>query len=240
MESFSSALIQSFLTDTNPVNSEDKFEQRMERAFIPKRYILSIRSRVRFYWDVVVIIFAIQNSLTLPLRIAFTDQELGEEMINFLDPLDQLTFAVFIVDIIFNFFTSYINVSTGNEIYDLGFIAKGYIFSEIFVIDMLSTFPLDEWVVNLNVPNLTYFFKVLGMLKMQRIRRLTKIITNLTCNHETKALLKVFQMIFILMLCFHIIACLWRFMVNIDNPEWISPTDFIYGGDTKLFQVDIL
>lgn len=47
-------------------------------------------------------------------------------------------------------------------------------------------------------------------------------------------------MIFFLTLCFHIIACLWRFMVNTDNPEWITPTDFIYGGDDRLFQEDIL
>lgn len=217
-----------------PQTEEDKAEQRLEQAIIPKPYVLSIRSRLRFFWDVVVIIFAIQNSLTLPLRIAFTDQELSS-MIWVLNPLDDLTFAVFIIDIILNFFTSYINVASGNEIYDLGLIAKNYVFSEIFLIDMLSTFPLDEWFEGVGSENMINFLKVLGMLKMQRIRRLTKIIANLTATHETKALLKVFQMIFLLTLCFHIIACLWRFMVNTDHPEWIPPVDFIYGGDTKLF-----
>lgn len=91
-----------------------------------------------------------------------------------------------------NFITSYINVASGNEIYDMKLIADNYIFSEIFVIDMLSTFPLDEWFAYLGYDNLTNFLKILGMLKMQRIRRLTKIIMNLTCSHETKALLKVF------------------------------------------------
>lgn len=127
----------------------------------------------------------------MPLRIAFTDFELGY-LVKTLDPLDQVTFGVFVLDIIFNFFTSYINVSSGNEIHDLGLIAQNYIFSEIFIIDMLSTFPLDEWFAYVQNENLTNFLKVLGMLKMQRIRRLTKIITNLTYTHETKALLKVF------------------------------------------------
>ena len=163
----------------------------LEKAITPKPYVLSIRSKVRFYWDVVVIIFAIQNSLTLPLTIAFTDQELVS-LIHILNPLDSVTFGVFIIDIILNFVTSYINVASGNEIYDLKLIAHNYIFSEIFVIDMLSTFPLDDWFAGYGNPNLTNFLKVLGMLKMQRIRRLTKIIANLTWTHETKALLKVF------------------------------------------------
>jgi len=128
--------------------------------------------------------------LTLPLKIAFSETELGK-VIMILNPLDDITFAIFVLDIIFNFFTSYINVSSGNEIYDLGMIATNYIFSEIFVIDMLSTFPLDEWFESYNNETLTNYLTILGMLKMQRIRRLSKIIANLTCTHETKALLKV-------------------------------------------------
>lgn len=220
------------------LKKESEYEKRLQAAIVPKPYILSIRSLLRFYWDVVVIIFAIQNSVTLPLRIAFTDEELGM-LIPILNPLDDATFGVFIVDIIFNFFTSYINLTSGNEIYDLRMITSFYVFSEVFVIDLLSTFPLDEWFAGYS-ENLTNFMKVLGMLKMQRIRRLSKIITNLTVSHETKALLKVFQMIFLLLLYFHIIACLWRFIINVENPEWIPPTDFIYGGDTKIYQEDIM
>ena len=56
VDSFSSSVN---LNSNEEMTSEDKYEQQLQRAIIPKAYILSIRSKWRFYWDVIVIIFAI-------------------------------------------------------------------------------------------------------------------------------------------------------------------------------------
>ena len=84
---------------------------------------------------------------------------------------------LFIIDIIICFFTSYINVASGGEIYVMKMIAYNYICAGTFMIDILSTFPLDKWVAASGASySVTSFFKIFGFLKMQRIRRISKII----------------------------------------------------------------
>ena len=48
-----------------------KAQIELEDAIRPRQFILSSRSNKRFVWDVIIIIFAIQNGITLPLQIAF-------------------------------------------------------------------------------------------------------------------------------------------------------------------------
>lgn len=126
--------------------------------------------------------------------------------------MDLITLILFILDIVANFVTSYIDLASGEEITDPKLIAKHYILSSVFVIDILSTFPLDIWFQS-SSEGMNVFLKMLGILKIQRLRRISKLIANLSCSHETKALLKVFQMIFFLGLCLHLIACIFRYFV---------------------------
>lgn len=109
-------------------------------AMIPKPYIMSCRSKYIFWWDVTIIMFAVLNAITLPLEIAFL-KEL--ERLTFLGPLTLLTTFIFIVDIIANFLTSFIYVSSGDEIYGLGMIAENYIFKGTFLADFISSIQLD-------------------------------------------------------------------------------------------------
>ena len=65
------------------------------------------------------------------------------------------------------------------------------------------------------------------MIKILRIRRISKIIGNLNQTQETKALLKVLNMVFILIVYIHIIACLLWKVFSIEK-SWIPAVDFIY------------
>jgi len=47
------------------------------------------------------------------------------------------------MDIIICFFTSYINVASGDEIFGLRMIAFNYVCAGTFFIDIISTLPLD-------------------------------------------------------------------------------------------------
>lgn len=69
-----------------------------------------------------------------------------EEEINklsFISELNYLTTAIFALDIIVGFVTSYINVSSGDEIYSLTMIAKNYLIVGTFTSDFISTIQLD-------------------------------------------------------------------------------------------------
>ena len=169
----------------------------LEDAVKERNYILSARSNKRFVWDSIIIIFAILNGLSLPLEIAFNDQisSGGSTSIETLiKVLNGITVVVFTLDIITGFLTSYINVSSGDEIFSLKMIAINYIMNGSFVIDILSTFPIDDIYTNMlggTSTNVERLLKVFGILKMQRIRRISKIIGNMNQTQETKAFLKV-------------------------------------------------
>jgi len=55
--------------------------------------------------------------------------------------IDYVILTVYVVDIFFQFITSYYNVTTGDEIFKPSMIASRYLFSFEFIIDFLSTFP---------------------------------------------------------------------------------------------------
>lgn len=55
------------------LDKEEREQQRLEEAIKERKYILSARNNTRFYWDIVVIVFAVQNALILPLEISFSE-----------------------------------------------------------------------------------------------------------------------------------------------------------------------
>ena len=155
----------------------------MEDAIKERWYILDSRSPYRLAWDVIIIFFAVINGVTLPLEIAFDDNFKREDDPNRLDDPQVLTFdiiniittVIFVLDIITGFMTSYVLVSTGDEIFGLKHIAIHYICEGAFIIDILSTFPMDtifEQIMggkaNMTDNQLTIrtFLTILGILKI--------------------------------------------------------------------------
>lgn len=84
-----------------------------------------------------IIVFAVFNSYLLPLSIAWKE---FTESIPILVILDDINVYIFLLDLIFGFNTTYINVATGEEVWGRRFIATNYIFYGTFLIDLLSTF----------------------------------------------------------------------------------------------------
>ena len=87
----------------------------LDAAIVRQPHIISARSNVRFVWDFIIIIFAIINGVTLPLEIAF-----GEEFSNELwyKIAEYITTGIFVLDVIAGFFTSYVNISSGDKIFE--------------------------------------------------------------------------------------------------------------------------
>jgi len=151
----------------------------LDAAIVRQPHIVSARSNVRFVWDFIVIIFAVVNGVTLPLEIAFGDQFSNEPWYRV---LDWITISVFILDVIAGFFTSYVNISSGDEIFGMRMIAINYITEGTFLIDIASTFPIDQLAVAFGAEqdgSVAQSLKIFGLLKIQRLRRISKIIGNM-------------------------------------------------------------
>jgi len=82
---------------------------------------------------------------------------------------DYVILFLYSVDILIQFLTSYINVSTGDEIKKPSFIARRYI-SGTFTIDFLSTFPFRYY--GKSNTSFQAFASLCQLLKVLRIRKM--------------------------------------------------------------------
>mmetsp|Transcript_93059 Transcript_93059/g.128239 ORF Transcript_93059/g.128239 Transcript_93059/m.128239 type:complete len:101 (-) Transcript_93059:615-917(-) len=97
----------------------------------------------------------------------------------------------------------------------------------MFLIDLISSLPFSYIHKSLNV---------LSILKVVRIRRLSKMINKLSLAEETKAYIKILQLIFYLFLYMHLLGCSWYYIVAvIGDKGWIPPLDFIWAGRPEVY-----
>ena len=143
--------------------------------------------------------------------------------------LNSLIDLVFMFDIILRFRTTYIDSISGEEVMDSMLIAKKYVTSATFVIDVLSTVPLDDF-----TGGESQFLRLLGLLKLIRILRMNSVILNLNSGQEVKAAFKVGFLVFAMMLYIHLMACIWYLTVS-QEEKWIPNMDFIWYPEPQIY-----
>lgn len=79
----------------------------------------------------------------------------------------------------------------------------------------MATVPFDTLAeLVLDSPGL---FKLLGILKLVRVFRLSRIITYLRKSAEFKSFINLLKLIFYLVLYMHCFGCLWWFIAETDD-----------------------
>jgi len=101
-------------------------------------------------------------------------------------------------------------------------IALNYIIYGRFGIDFIASLPLE--VLVLIFQRTSANFRFLSMIKMARLLRLRRMITFLKANQKVKFSMKIFQLIFFLILINHWINCIWYFITN-EEKQWFPPKD---------------
>lgn len=140
------------------------------------------------------------NCFQVPYTLAFTD---GTKQNIFQDLFNGLIDIFFMVDVIINFRSSYINESTGEEITDSKKIAIAYLKGK-FWIDLVASIPFDFLSYGLDGLNdNSTILDFIGMLKLIRVLRLSRLITYLNLKNELKMSLKLIKLIFFLVLYLH-------------------------------------
>lgn len=140
------------------------------------------------------------NCFQVPYNVAFTDAEnrnIYTDLMNF--TID----FIFILDVIISFRTSVIIESTAAEIFDNRKIAMMYLRGR-FWIDFPASIPFDLFTYifpGLGGSQLT--LQLIGLLKLVRVLRLSRLITYLNVKSELKMSLKLAKLIFFLILFLH-------------------------------------
>ena len=91
-------------------------------------------------WDIFVMILAIYNSFTIPIQFAFHLHSMDHPVYVLVDTFINV---IFILDMLVNFRTTYIDEETGEEITEPKEIASNYIKSK-FKIDLIGVIPYDD------------------------------------------------------------------------------------------------
>lgn len=129
--------------------------------------------------------------------------------------LNHIIDVIFGVDIVLHFRTTVPNDISGEVIAQPHLIAKAYLKSR-FILDLLATIPFDNIFANVLGTKISGNLSLLSLLKLFRVLRLFKIISYMNASENIKYSLKIFKMIFYLIMYIHCQACAWFYFTSID------------------------
>lgn len=138
------------------------------------------KSTFKTVWEIFIIILALLVSLLLPFTISMKppfSQTVGYQILMLV--IDLLYF----IDIIFTFRSATFDIMTGEEVTEPGHIAKKYLFSFRFILDILSFMPWEQF-------GSQDIYRLLGIFKIVRVFRLGSILNKLNVKSSTKIVMK--------------------------------------------------
>ena len=130
------------------------------------------------------------------------------------------------IDIVIQFRTTFIHQKTGNEIMHPKVIAKSYLKGR-FWIDFLATAPFDSIGEIFLKKSSATALRLFSLLKLVRVLRLNRLITVMKVEDEIKLSLKMFKLVFFLVMYLHCLACAW-FSIVMMKKIWLPPLDYVY------------
>ena len=184
-------------------------------------FLIRANDQIKLSWDILILIIAIFNSFSIPLTLAFDgiDEAFSNNIYYTITNLAGT--CLFIFDILINLNTTYYD-HDGEEVHEKKRIMKNYVFG-LFPIDLMSSLPLEQ------ISFVPAQWRILNMLKIIRVSRITPIINKMNINEETKSRLRMGRLVFLLLLCMHMVGCMWHLMCR-QEELWIPPLDFVWAG----------
>ncbi|XP_057302359.1 potassium/sodium hyperpolarization-activated cyclic nucleotide-gated channel 1-like [Hydractinia symbiolongicarpus] len=210
-------------------------------------WIIHPYSNMRYYWDLVIMLFLLTNLVVLPLNIAFFTTENLSSWVAFHCCAD----ALFVLDIIFNFRTGYREEDGFRMIIvlDPKLVAVRYAKSWL-ALDVISSFPVDNILLlisgsssdfSLGVKSASRAFKFLrlakflSLLKLLRLSRVLRYVSKYEeFYHVTTSVFRYIKLVLMMLLVAHWNGCLgflvplmqefpknsWVALNGLENAHW--------------------
>ncbi|KAF0873656.1 KCNH6 protein, partial [Crocuta crocuta] len=170
-------------------------------------------------WDWLILLLVIYTAIFTPYSAAFllSDQDESQRMdcgytCSPLTVVDLIVDIMFVVDIVINFRTTYVN--TNDEVVSHPRRIAIHYFKGWFLIDMVAAIPFDLLIFHTGSDETT---TLIGLLKTARLLRLVRVARKLDRYSEYGA-----AVLFLLMCTFaliaHWLACIWYAIGNVERP----------------------
>ncbi|DAZ94693.1 TPA: hypothetical protein N0F65_000008, partial [Lagenidium giganteum] len=179
-------------------------------------FTISINSNFRHWWDFVLTISVAYVLFVTPVKLSFDDitsMDLGG--VGYV--IDVMIDLIYLIEITLNFFTSYIDDATGEEVKTLNMIRHNYIYGW-FIVDALNSFP-SSLIGTSNVP-----LQLMKLLKVARVIKLSdsglfKMITQRINRTMNPSLMRMSELTLIFFISQHFIACAYYFTSRQQNED---------------------
>ncbi|CAI9584804.1 unnamed protein product, partial [Staurois parvus] len=199
-------------------------EYKLQTPRINKFTILHY-SPFKAVWDWLILLLVIYTAIFTPYSAAFLLNDIEEQKrrtcgysCNPLNVVDLIVDIMFIIDILINFRTTYVNQNE-EVVSDPAKIAIHY-FKGWFLIDMVAAIPFDLLIFGSGSDEL------IGLLKTARLLRLVRVARKLDRYSEYgAAVLMLLMCIFALIA--HWLACIWYAIGNVERPYLIHKISWL-------------
>uniref|UniRef100_A0AAR2K0U1 Cyclic nucleotide-binding domain-containing protein n=1 Tax=Pygocentrus nattereri TaxID=42514 RepID=A0AAR2K0U1_PYGNA len=193
-------------------------EYKLQTPRINKFTILHY-SPFKAVWDWLILLLVIYTAIFTPYSAAFLLNDLEEQKrrecgysCSPLNVVDLIVDIMFIVDILINFRTTYVN--TNEEVVSHPAKIAVHYFKGWFLIDMVAAIPFDLLIFGSGSEETT---TLIGLLKTARLLRLVRVARKLDRYSEYgAAVLMLLMCIFALIA--HWLACIWYAIGNVEKP----------------------
>ncbi|XP_030636864.1 potassium voltage-gated channel subfamily H member 7 [Chanos chanos] len=193
-------------------------EYKLQTPRIDKFTILHY-SPFKAVWDWLILLLVIYTAIFTPYSAAFLLNDIEEQKrrecgysCSPLNVVDLIVDIMFIVDILINFRTTYVNAN--EEVVSHPVKIAVHYFKGWFLIDMVAAIPFDLLIFGSGSEETT---TLIGLLKTARLLRLVRVARKLDRYSEYgAAVLMLLMCIFALIA--HWLACIWYAIGNVEKP----------------------
>ncbi|XP_062847284.1 potassium voltage-gated channel subfamily H member 2 [Trichomycterus rosablanca] len=189
-------------------------EYKLQAPRIHKWTVLHY-SPFKAVWDWLILLLVIYTAIATPYSAAFmlSDADGSQSVCNYCSPLgivDLIVDIMFIIDILINFRTTYVNAN--DEVVSHPLRIAVHYFKGWFLIDMVAAIPFDLLIYRAGEETTT----LIGLLKTARLLRLVRVARKLDRYSEYGA-----AVLFLLMCTFaliaHWLACIWYAIGSVER-----------------------
>ncbi|XP_051543749.1 potassium voltage-gated channel subfamily H member 2-like [Myxocyprinus asiaticus] len=191
-------------------------EYKLQAPRIHKWTVLHY-SPFKAVWDWLILLLVIYTAILTPYSAAFLLDEGVKNCIYSCSPLsvvDLIVDIMFIIDIVINFRTTYVNAN--DEVVSHPLRIAVHYFKGWFLIDMVAAIPFDLLIYRDGEEASTETTTLIGLLKTARLLRLVRVARKLDRYSEYGA-----AVLFLLMCTFaliaHWLACIWYAIGNMEH-----------------------
>lgn len=167
--------------------------------------MIHLESSIKKYWDLAILVITIFAAIIIPFSIVFNNTGAPIAIITTI-----LTTLVFIMDIVLSFNTSF--HYQGKVISDKRRVSVRYLKSW-FALDLIAALPIGLILTIASAPedSAVHVLRVLALIKLFHVSKTLQRIGGTNIN---PAILRLFLLVFWILLAAHVISCGWIFLTE--------------------------